>query len=96
MIGSHRWGQNLIDSRLLTATQNEEIARDFLYQACPQDYPTPPPRTFTSASTPDANAIKSAIDAEFREYENIHGELPPLELNIIPPVFGLDGFGPPD
>jgi len=96
MAGSHRWGQNLIDSRLLTAAQNEEIARNFLFEPCLQDYPTPSRRTFTSAPMPDVGVIKTEIEAEFREYESVHSALEPLELNIIPPVFGLEGFGPPD
>ena len=96
MAASHRWGQNLIDSRLLTAEQNEEIARDYIPPACPQDYPTPSRHTFTAVSMPDVEAIKAEIDAEFREYELVHGPLEPLELNIIPPVFALDGYGPPD
>lgn len=93
---SHRWGQNLINSGLLTAEQNAEIARDFIFEACPQDYPTPSPHAFTSAAMPDEQAIKDEIEAEFRQYARVHGSLEPLELNLIPPVFGLEGFGPPE
>ncbi len=86
--GSHRWGQNLIKSGLLTAAQNEELAADFIYEACPQDFPTPPPTQFTSAAKPDLAAIAAAVDAEMKA----HGALPPLELNTVPPVFGLAGY----
>lgn len=96
MAASHRWGQNLIDSRLLTAEQNEEIARDFLFEPCPADYPTPAPSTFTPAEMPDVDALKAEIEAEFRAYEHENGPLEPLELNITPPVFGLEGYGDPE
>ena len=96
MAGSHRWGQNLIDSGFLTAEQNEELARNFLFEACPQDYPTPPPHTFTSASMPDVEALEAEIEAEVNAYEAEHGPMEPLELDIIPPVFGLEGYGPPE
>lgn len=32
---SHRWGQNLIGSRLLTEKQNEEIRKNFPTPAAP-------------------------------------------------------------
>lgn len=96
MAGSHRWGQNLIRSGLLTAEQNEEIAQSYRMNECPQDYPTPSRQTFTSAPTPDVVAIQAQIEAEFREYESTYGALTPLELNIVPPVFALEGYGPPD
>jgi len=93
MFASHRWGQNLIDSGLLTPAQNEEIARYFIAPSAPRDYPElPPPHTFTPPPTPSASAIEAAIEEEFRIFEEIHGALPPLELDIIPPVFALDGF----
>lgn len=94
MAGSHRWGQNLIRSGLLTAEQNEEIARAFMGKACLQDYPRPASHTFTPAPAPDLEAIKADIAAEFSAYEQLNGVLPPLELDIVPPVFALEGFGP--
>lgn len=96
LAASHRWGQNLIDSRLLTAQQNEEIAKGYIPPACPQDYPAPARLAFTPAPMPDMAAINAQIDAELLEYEELHGPLEPLELAIIPPVFALEGYGPPD
>jgi len=92
MFASHRWGQNLIDSGMLTAAQNEEIARYFIAPPAPRDFPTPPPHTFTPVSGPDIAALIADIEAEFREFEAEHGPLEPLELNVIPPVFALVGF----
>ena len=91
---SHLWGQRLIDSGRLTQAQNEELARDFLYEPCPQDYPTQPPRRFTSPPKPDMAALKAAAEAEIHRYEAENGPLPELELNIIPPVFALIGYPP--
>ena len=93
MRASHLWGQYLIDARLLTPEQNQEIARDFIPPACPQDWSTPAPRTFVSAPMPDLGTVQAEIDAEFRAYENAHGALPPAELNTTPPVFGERGYG---
>lgn len=96
MASSHRWGRNLIASGLLTPEQNEEIASGFLGNSCPQDYPRPGPQPFTPAPMPDLDAVNANIAAEFDSYERLHGALPPMELNTIPPVFALDGFGPED
>lgn len=96
MSASHRWGQNLIASGLLTSAQNAEIAQRFLCEPCPRDYPAPARRAFAEAPPPDAEAIRSQIEQEFAAYESAYGTLAPMELNIIPPVFGLEGFGPPD
>lgn len=96
MSASHRWGQNLIDANLLTQEQNAQIAERFLCPPCVQDYPTPPRQTFTQAPAPDLGAMKAWAREEKAAYEAEHGELPPLQLDIIPPVFGAAGFGPPD
>ena len=93
---SHRWGENLIDSGLLTSAQNDEIARDYLFEACPEDYPTPQRRTFIKAEPPEADVIRASITEEFKKYEQQYGELAPVESNIIPPVFALDGYGSRD
>jgi hypothetical protein len=87
--GSHRWGKNLIDSRLLTDTQNKEIAESFIAPACPQDYPTPPPHEFTPRPKPDLPALRAQVEAEIQA-----AGLPPLELDITPPVFGAEGYPP--
>ncbi|MCL2057179.1 MAG: transglutaminase-like domain-containing protein [Oscillospiraceae bacterium] len=92
MSASHRWGQNLIDTGLLTSEQNEEIAREFLLEPCPQDAPLPPPGIISSAPMPDKDAILAEIDKEIAAYEEAHGKLPQLELKIIPPVFGGKGY----
>lgn len=93
MAGSHRWGQNLIASRLLTPAQNEEIARGYMGE-CPRDYPRPAPHPLASVPAPDIDAVRADIAAEFADYERLHGALPPLELDVVPPVFALEGFGP--
>ena len=92
MLASHRWGQNLIDTGLLTGAQNEEIARDFLPPPAPQDFPTPAIHNFQPPPPPDRAAIQAAIAAELTAFEEAQGPLTPLELNIIPPVFGPWGF----
>lgn len=92
MAASHRWGQNLIDTQLLTQEQNDRLAEDFIAPACPQDWPTPEPYTFTPGPVPDRDTLEAEIAAEREEYEEQNGALEPLELNIIPPVFGEEGF----
>lgn len=96
MAGSHRWGQNLIDSRLLTSQQNEEIAARFLMPTCPQDHPSPARQSFNESPAPDVATLTAEAAEQIAAYEREHGTLPPLTLDIIPPVFGLEGYGPPD
>lgn len=93
---SHRWGQNLIDSGLLREDQNEEIRADFPAPVCPQDYPSPEPLRFTESSAPDSRALRREAAMEIAAWEKDHGVLPPMELDSVPPVFGLEGYGPAD
>jgi len=92
MFASHRWGQNLIDTRLLSDAQNEEVAQGFLPPPAPQDFPTPAIRNFEPPLPPNRASIEAAIAAEVAAFEEVHGPLPPLDLNVIPPVFGTAGF----
>ena len=94
MIKSHRWGQNLIDSHLLTDEQNEELAQNYMPMPCPEDYAVPSRRSFTKVAMPDVELIKQQIEQEFSEYEETHGSLEHINLNITPPVFGDEGYGP--
>lgn len=94
--GSHRWGQNLIDSHLLTEEQNREIVEGFSFPAAPQDYPTPERLTIREAPAPDLDALQREAAAELAEWESENGPLPEMKLNTIPPVFGLEGYGPAD
>lgn len=94
--GSHLWGRRLVDSGLLTADQNAGILANFLFEACPGDSPRPQPHTISEKPAPDLPALRAQAEAGISSYEAEHGELAPMELDIIPPVFGLDGFGPSD
>lgn len=96
MASSHRWGQNLIAAAVLTPEQNAEIETNFRMEACPQDYPSPARYRFDEAPAPDIPALTANAAAELAAYERENGALPPIELNIIPPVFGVSGYGPPD
>lgn len=91
MLASHRWGQNLIDTGLLEAGQNEEIAREYLTESCPQDYPAPESKQIAVTPQPDSDAIWAALQKEYREYTKTYGGLEYMELNVHPPVFGMYG-----
>ena len=93
---SHRWGQNLIDSGLLTPEQAQEVAENWLAPSCPQDYPTPERYFFEEAPPPDTNALETQANAEIAAWEAENGPLPPMTLDDVPPVFGLAGYGPAD
>lgn len=92
--GSHRWGQNLIDSSLLTSEQNAEIAEQYLTPACPQDYPAPERMELGETPVPDLMALRQQAEAEIAAWEQENRPLPEIELNIVPPVFGIEGYGP--
>lgn len=94
MSGSHRWGENLINSKLLSQEQNQEIAQNFTPPTCPQNYQTPTRLPFVSAPEPNRTVIEEEIAAEFQLYEEANGPLEDIKLNIVPPVFGVEGYGP--
>lgn len=96
MSASHRWGQNLIDAGLLTEEQNEEIRTDYLLPDCPQDYPATAPEALTWSLEADPAEARAEAQAEIEAYEAEHGPLEPMELDTVPPVFGLEGYGPAD
>lgn len=96
LAGSHRWGQNLIAAGLLTDAQNAEIAEMWTPPPCPQDYPTPQRWPFESDPAPEPAALAAQADREIAAWEEKNGPLPPMTLNTIPPVFGLEGYGPAD
>lgn len=91
---SHRWGQNLIDSGLLTPEQAQEVAENWLAPSCPQDYPTPERYLFEETPPPDTNALEAQAKAEIAAWEAENGPLPPMTLDDVPPVFGFEGYGP--
>ena len=92
--GSHRWGQNLVDARLLTGEQNREIEENFLFPAAPRDYPTPERLTIAETPAPNLEALRKEAEAEIAAWEAENGPLPEMNLNTVPPVFGLEGYGP--
>ena len=96
MASSHRWGQNLMVSGLLSQEQNAEIAENYLTPSCPQDYPTPERHTLEDQPEPDLEALRAQAEEEVAAYEEEYGPLEPMQLNTTPPVFGLDGYGPAD
>jgi len=93
---SHRWGQNLIDSRLLTPEQEAEVAESWLTPPCPRDYPTPERLLFEETPAPDLDALRAQAGEELARWEAENGPLPPMTLDDVPPVFGLAGYGPSD
>lgn len=94
---SHWWGQNLIDSGMLTPEQEEDVRKHYLFpEGAEEDYPTPERRPITQTPLPDTEAIQAEIDAEFAAYEAEHGPLEPVELNWDLLIFGPAGYGPPD
>lgn len=93
---SHRWGQNLIDSGLLTPEQNREIEENWLAPACPNDYPAPPRSVFEEPTPPALALLAQEAEREIAAWEAQNGPLSPMTLNTVPPVFGLEGFGPAD
>lgn len=96
LLSSHLWGERLIDSGLLSSAQNAELAAGYIAPECPQDYPTPEPYRLSNTQTPDLNELKAQVRQEMNSYQAEHGALPPMQLNTIPPVFGLQGYGPAD
>lgn len=96
LAGSHRWGENLIGSGLLTEQQEEEIREKYLTPGAPQDYPTPERLVIETVAAPDQEGLEKEAAAEIAVWEAENGPLPALVLDTTPPVFGLEGYGPAD
>ena len=89
MSASHYWGQRLIDSGILSAEQNDEIAANYLGSACPQDYPKPEPKSIPSIPAEDPEVIMERLQAEREAYEDQYGPLEPMRVNILRRFLGF-------
>lgn len=92
MLASHRWGENLLAFGALTPAQEAEIRSGTRFPSCPVDGPAPPFQLLSPAPAPDREALEAAISLEKEQYEQQHGSLPPLELDLLPPVFRGDTY----
>lgn len=98
---THRWGQNAIDAGYLGEEQNEEL-RQYLGHPCPEDYdPAAEPQRLNGWAEPEASKAmllaekaQKRAEEEIAAYEAEHGALAPIQLNMEPPVFGWEGYGP--
>ncbi|MBC8546676.1 hypothetical protein H8711_06970 [Clostridiaceae bacterium NSJ-31] len=93
MMADHRWGESMIRYGGLTEEQVEEVEADYLMHPCPVDGPARAPKQLPQPGRPDRFALERQLAAERRSYEAEYGPLPDLELEVIPPVFGEDGYG---
>lgn len=93
---SHWWGKNLIAAGLLSEEQNHEIEENWTPPPCPNDYSTPEQYKIEPDPAVDPRRAAGEAAREIAVWEAENGPLPPMERNIIPPVFGLEGYGPPD
>lgn len=97
----HRWGENAIAAGYLSAEKNEEL-RQYAGHPCPADYsPAPEPKRMNGRAQPEASVAmqmaaraEEQAKAEIAAYEAEHGPLAPIRLNMEPPVFGYEGYGP--
>lgn len=94
MLASHRWGDNLIAFGVLTSAQEAELRDGVRFPECPADAPAPPYKKLSPDPMPDRAAIEAELALEKERYEREHGPLPPLELDLPPPVFRGDTYPP--
>ncbi len=96
MFTDHRWGRNLIQYSKLTPRQRQEVEKNYLFADCPSDWPAPEPKQLPQAAMPNYNVLLAEVEKERKAYEREHGKLTELELHVVPPVFGVEGYGPKD
>lgn len=84
---SHFWGQRLINLGRLEPGQVEIVREEFMGEVCPQNYPTPAPRTITVTPRADRKQLREDEKVELAEYERLYGKLEWIELDVVPPVF---------
>ena len=99
MRADHLWGESWIaygksGEQALTPEQIDEIWAHHIPPACTATYPTPAPREIALAPPPQPTEIQALLAEERQEFEQEHGPLPPLRLNLAPPVFG-EASAPP-
>lgn len=87
MAADHRWGENLIAyyGREMTAERAEKIRKNWSVPACLASLPQPQPEQLHQPPLPDRARVLEEIAAERRAWEQLHGPLPPVEMNITPP-----------
>lgn len=94
MLADHRWGENMLRYGGLDEGQQKTVREQYLAHPCPRNYAVQPPapKRLPPPTSPDRAALEGEANAEVRRYEELHGALPPLKLNIVPPVFGYEGY----
>lgn len=91
----HQWGEATLGTPWLTGEQKEEVRQSWLGRTCPRNYPAQPEtRTRDRWDEVDVELARREADAEIAAWEAEHGKLAPIQLNITPPVFGFEGYGP--
>ena len=88
MAADHRWGENLIAyyGREMTAERAANIREHWRVPACPNSLPPPEPELLTELPVPDRARVVEELAAERRRWEAEHGPLPPVEMDVTPPV----------
>ncbi len=92
MLADHRWGENLLHYATLSNEQQQEVREQYLAPPCPASAPQLPPETLAKRARPDRGALEKMLEEERSAYRQQYGDLEPIELNIIPPVFGEAGY----
>lgn len=95
----HLWGESWIaygksGEQALTREQIDEIRALHIVPACPDAYPAPAPHEISLAPPPRPTEIRALLAQEKQLFEQEHGPLAPLTLNLAPPVFG-EASAPP-
>lgn len=93
MLATHRFGQALLDMRLLDEQQTTAIQTDFMGEACPYDREVLP--ISYTATRFDKEAFQQQLIVDRQSYEQVHGEIEPSRYDATPPVFGNAGFNRP-
>ncbi len=88
MAADHRWGENLIAyyGREMTAERAANIREHWRVPACPNSLPPPEPELLDEPPVPDRARVVEELAAERRRWEAEHGPLPPVEMDVTPPV----------
>ncbi len=90
----HAWVQVKVDG-VWYHMDPELEGRRWLGGSGARNYPAQPEtRTRDRWDEVDVELARREADAEIAAWEAEHGKLAPIQLNITPPVFGFEGYGP--
>lgn len=96
MSADHRWGENLLQTVRLTAAQQVEVRKQYLFSSAGRQLVQTTARRISPPARPSRAAAQLLIQKERADFLSAHGVVEAKEITATPPVFGNEGYGAAD